>query len=197
MPRRSSTLAPLAEGRAAWVPRFRTLLLAAAALMFLANVREAVFAGAKLAVRLAARGVDTVTPDQLLQQIHEGQSISLLDARTETEYAVSHIPGARRIDPRDPDLQALDGAEAAPIVIYCSVGWRSARVARLLTARGFRSVRSLEGGLFEWANRRGPLVDDRGYATTVVHPYGFPAFLLLKRALRARGAPPPRNGTAT
>ncbi|MEF8866351.1 MAG: rhodanese-like domain-containing protein, partial [Salinibacter sp.] len=62
----------------------------------------------------------------------------LLDARSPEEYAVSHLPGARRVDPSADTYPALDTLAAeTPIVVYCSVGYRSAGVVQALQRQGF------------------------------------------------------------
>ena len=95
----------------------------------------------------------------------------LLDARTETEFVVSHLEGARRIDPYYPDFRVLHAVRPdTPIVVYCSVGYRSARVAQRLVGEGFTRVWNLKGSAFEWANEERPLVNDQG-PTNQVHPY--------------------------
>ncbi len=95
----------------------------------------------------------------------------LLDVRQAEEYAVSHLPGARRLDPSltAPQLGA-EVAKDQPIVVYCSVGYRSSLMAERLQAQGYSSVRNLEGSIFEWANRGLPLEQD-GRPTEGVHPY--------------------------
>ena len=54
----------------------------------------------------------------------------MLDARTSAEYEVSHLRDAIRVDPGRPSVRPL-GARAKndPIVVYSSVGYRSARLA--------------------------------------------------------------------
>ena len=98
----------------------------------------------------------------------------LLDAREPAEYAVSHLPGARQIDPslRGSALAAaLDGvAPDREIVVYCSVGARSGGLAARLADAGFSRVSNLEGSIFRWANEGRPLVRDGAPATTV-HPF--------------------------
>ena len=60
-----------------------------------------------------------------------------------------------------------------PIVVYCSVGYRSSILAKKLQDRGFTKVYNLEGSIFKWANEGRPLVQGQ---TTVhkVHPYDVP-----------------------
>lgn len=95
----------------------------------------------------------------------------LLDVRTEEEWNVSHLPGARRVDPSAPIETATAGiAKGTPIVTYCAVGYRSGALATKLRAAGFASVRNLEGSIFQWANERRPLVRENKLVTTV-HPY--------------------------
>lgn len=94
----------------------------------------------------------------------------LLDARSSAEYAVSRIPGALHLGPVNhlpADLaERLAGRR---LVVYCSVGIRSARVAEALVGRGW-DASNLAGGIFTWAAAGRPLVDAQG-PTELVHPY--------------------------
>lgn len=93
----------------------------------------------------------------------------ILDARTEAEYAVSHLKGAQRIDPEHPE-QAVLPSKDTPIIVYCSVGYRSARIAQQLEQAGFSHVYNLEGSLFKWANEERPFFKN-DHPTLLVHPY--------------------------
>lgn len=96
----------------------------------------------------------------------------LLDVRAKREFAVSHLAGARQIDPdEDAAAQVPDVPKDAPIVTYCSVGYRSCRAAAQLLKAGYTNVANLEGSAFAWANEDRPLVTPDGRPTTVVHPY--------------------------
>lgn len=94
----------------------------------------------------------------------------LLDTRTEAEFAVSHLRGAIRLDPRRPLLAQVGDRGARPIVVYCSVGYRSAIVARSLAVVGVRRVQNLDGGIFAWANEGRPVFRN-GQQVREVHPY--------------------------
>jgi rhodanese-related sulfurtransferase len=109
----------------------------------------------------------------------------MLDARTPAEYEVSHLRDAVRIDPGRPSLRPMRGrAMNDPIVVYASVGYRSARVAHWLAAQGYTNVRNLQGSIFEWANEDRPIFRD-GRLTQAVHPYDRRWGLLLESRYRA------------
>ena len=95
----------------------------------------------------------------------------LLDVREAREFAVSHLPRARRLPPGQLPADVLALPRATPVVTYCAVGVRAGAAARQLQAAGFTDVRVLTGSIFAWANAGRPLVNDAG-ATPLVHPVG-------------------------
>ena len=115
------------------------------------------------------------TVEQLAAQLRSAKDETplplLLDARAPKEYAVSHLPGARSAEDLEAALAELRGApKDREVVVYCSIGYRSAHLARELERRGYRNVQNLEGSIFEWANTGKPLV--RGEQRVQgVHPY--------------------------
>ncbi len=95
----------------------------------------------------------------------------LLDARTSEEFAVSHLPGAKLTPSIKEAVQAIGPLDKNyPIVVYCSVGYRSSELALKLEELGYENVENLEGSLFEWANEGRPLYSD-STRVHVVHPY--------------------------
>jgi rhodanese-related sulfurtransferase len=139
--------------------------------------------------------VPTVTTDSLAERLAAPAQTRplLLDARSPAEYAVSHLRGARRVDPEATRFPALDTlARDAPIVVYCSVGYRSARIAARLRARGFENVANLRGSIFRWANEGRPVV--RGDSVVgAVHPYDDTWGTLLDDDLHALPPPSPER----
>jgi rhodanese-related sulfurtransferase len=120
----------------------------------------------------------------------------LLDARTPREYAVSHLPGAVST----PDVEsALDAIRTAggqrPVIVYCSVGWRSSDLVQKLRDRGVERVWNLEGSIFQWANEGRPVVRN-GNVVRQVHPYDESWGRFLERDLWAF-EPGPGAGTET
>jgi rhodanese-related sulfurtransferase len=109
----------------------------------------------------------------------------ILDARTQPEFAVSHLQGAIPIDPYRPSLRSLQGAsKTTAIVVYSSAGYRGARVSRWLRDAGYTSVVNLAGGLFKWANEGRPIFRAEGRPTAAVHPYDKRWGLLVRREYR-------------
>ena len=100
----------------------------------------------------------------------------IVDARSEEEFAVSHLPNARRMDPESTASAALSALDPErPIVIYCSAGYRGATLARRLQNAGRRDVWNLEGGIFAWANAELPVGTRR--ATRAARPSLLPHLL--------------------
>jgi len=148
-------------------------------------------------VRSEFPGVEHVSAEDLRKSLSTESNRKtpiLLDVRTADEYAVSHLPGAVRVDP-DADLpeflKTLD--HEAPVVAYCSVGYRSSRLVERLDREGFKNAKNLEGSIFEWANKGYPVERD-GVAVKEVHPYDAEWGRLLDPSLHAfrAGVPEPR-----
>lgn len=96
----------------------------------------------------------------------------LLDAREKREFAVSHLPGAKWVGYETFKLEAVRGiSKQTPIVVYCSIGVRSEKIARQLQAAGFTQVKNLYGSLFEWVNQGHPVEKSPGVVTREVHAY--------------------------
>jgi len=78
----------------------------------------------------------------------------VLDVRTANEHAEGHIPGARQLHGGRVAWE-LDGVpREGRVVVHCQTGTRSAVVASLLRAEGFRNVSELEGSYLGWLERQ-------------------------------------------
>ncbi len=102
---------------------------------------------------------------------NEQRAPLIFDTRSSQEYAVSHLKNAQHLAPGT-NLEAfLENVEKAyPIVVYCSVGYRSAIVASKLQKIGFSRVYNLEGSIFAWVNNGYPIVKGTK-AAKYVHPF--------------------------
>ncbi|MFC7736449.1 rhodanese-like domain-containing protein [Roseomonas sp. GCM10028921] len=119
-------------------------------------------------------GVPEITADALASRLESNPPV-LLDIRAPEEHAVGRIPGARLVPPGTPLPAVLAGpgiAQGDTIVLACSVGLRSGRMAKALVEHGLPPVRvlNLRGGIFRWARLSLPMVDDHG-PTRAVHPF--------------------------
>jgi len=95
-----------------------------------------------------------------------------LDAREQPEYKVSHIPSAIWVGYDDFELSRLEGvAKDTPVIVYCSVGYRSEKITEKLRQAGYANVSNLYGGIFEWVNRGHGVVNSENSATNKVHAY--------------------------
>ncbi|MGI8889526.1 MAG: rhodanese-like domain-containing protein [Chthoniobacterales bacterium] len=148
----------------------------------------------KRSLRAKFSEVHWITTQQLadwLADKNRAQPV-LLDVRTPAEWNVSHLAGARQVDPKADAKTAAEGLpKDTPIVTYCSIGYRSGEVARRLQKAGYSNVQDLEGSIFEWGNEQRPLVHD-GKRVTKVHPYSATWGRLLEPGVR--GLLPPADG---
>lgn len=100
------------------------------------------------------------------------QSTTFIDSREKVEFDVSHIKGATCVGYDDFDMARMDAiSKNEPIIIYCSVGYRSEKIGEKLLQAGYTNVSNLYGGIFEWVNQGKPVVDLSGEPTTKIHGY--------------------------
>ena len=129
--------------------------------------------GMKKLVRTRFPSVQQISTQELSAWLKEGRKPApvVLDVRTQAEFDVSHLPGARRVDPEAKAADVLPMLEKGrPEVTYCSVGYRSSAMADRLRKAGVAQVSNLEGSIFQWANEGRPLEAD-GKPASKVHPY--------------------------
>lgn len=112
----------------------------------------------KLVTEARAR-VRECTVDDVKARLDRSESFHLIDVREESEWAKAHLPKAvhlgkgileRDVEARFPDL-------AAPLVLYCGGGFRSALAADALQRMGYTNVLSMDGGIRVWHEKGYPL----------------------------------------
>jgi rhodanese-related sulfurtransferase len=93
-----------------------------------------------------------LNPNDFEILIKSDKSVQLVDVRTPQEVAQGHLPNALNINIADADFQAKMGKldKSKPIAVYCGVGGRSGRAAKMLSEMGFKKIYDLEGGLKAW-----------------------------------------------
>ncbi len=104
--------------------------------------------------------------------LHDVDDFVILDARAKREYNVSHLPGAIWVGYEDFSIKRISDIDyTIPLLVYCSVGYRSERIGEQLQNAGYQHVYNLYGGIFEWVNQGLTLENTKGQATLKIHAY--------------------------
>ena len=108
----------------------------------------------------AKKRIRETNVDAVKAKLDRCEKFHLVDVREESEFAKDHLPGAihlgKGIIERDIEQKISD--TAAPIVLYCGGGFRSALAADNLQKMGYTNVLSMDGGIREWREKGFPLV---------------------------------------
>lgn len=129
--------------------------------------------------------VPQIKTKELENKIDSHQDVIILDTRTREEYEVSHIPGARFIDYdhfKANDVAAID--RKAEVIVYCTVGARSEKIGEKLFGLGFSNVKNLYGGIFQWVNEDGTVLNKQNQPTDSVHTYSWLWSKWLERGIK-------------
>ena len=117
---------------------------------------------------LLSHSVKEVKAKDILYQ----KDVIYLDAREKKEYEVSHIPDATWIGYATFKKKHVDGLpKDKTIVVYCSVGYRSEKIAEKLEKMGFQNVANLYGGIFDWKHAGGKVVNSKEEDTEKIHTF--------------------------
>lgn len=98
----------------------------------------------------------------------------ILDAREPNEFEVSHIKDALFVGYNDFNIdKTIENLtdKNAKIVVYCSLGIRSEKIANKLKNKGFTNIYNLYGGIFEWKNSEFEVLDKNENPTEKVHAF--------------------------
>ncbi len=110
--------------------------------------------------------VEDITPEEAIRLYREGKAL-FIDVREKREQAVSMLPGAIS----EEDFLKLYQLYNNKILIgYCTISYRSGKLAERLARKGIRLF-NLQGGLLGWVHAGGPLVDREGPSRRI-HVYG-------------------------
>lgn len=110
-----------------------------------------------------------ISSDELLNNY---ENYTILDAREIDEYKVSHLKDAIHVGYTKFNTKKTSKAlsKGTPILVYCSIGYRSEKIAEKLKRKGFE-VYNLYGGVFEWKNNKNTVIDSSKHTTNKVHCY--------------------------
>ncbi len=113
--------------------------------------------------------VPVITVDELA---NKQDSFIILDARSKSEFEISHLKNARFIGFKEFSPDYLKGiSKESKLAIYCSIGYRSEKIGNRLKKLGFIDVNNVYGSIFEWVNQGYQIVDKNGQATNRLHTY--------------------------
>jgi rhodanese-related sulfurtransferase len=105
----------------------------------------------------AKQHVQEIAVDEVLARQRGGKAFHLVDVREDGEWAAGHAKGAEHLGRGviERDIRKAIPDKAAPIVLYCGGGFRSALAAESIQKMGYTNVRSMAGGWSEWLARGG------------------------------------------
>ncbi len=116
--------------------------------------------------------VPQIKSSELKSLINSTENVVLLDTRSKEEFEVSHLPNAYFLDYDDFETEKVNRIKRdTPIIVYCTVGYRSERIGEKLLKMGFKNVHNLYGGIFEWVNEGNSVVNNSKHVTDTVHTY--------------------------
>ena len=102
---------------------------------------------------------------------HESSYV-FLDSREKEEYNVSHINNSIYVGDKEFDINKIEQfPKDTGIIVYCSVGVRSDKIAKEIIDAGYANVNNMFGGIFEWINEGYPVFDSMGKSTQNIHAY--------------------------
>lgn len=104
-------------------------------------------------------------------EVETSDSVVILDARELVEYKVSHIKEALWVGYDSFNLNRVARIpKNKKIIVYCSVGYRSEKIAEKLLKAGYINVSNLYGGIFEWVHASKKVYNKNG-ETKAVHTF--------------------------
>jgi adenylyltransferase/sulfurtransferase len=101
---------------------------------------------------------EEITVETLAALREAGEPIQLVDVREPWEAELARIGGAVLIPLRQLPARWSELDPAAPTVIYCHSGYRSAQARDMLRAIDFENATSLAGGIDAWSQAVDPTV---------------------------------------
>lgn len=100
------------------------------------------------------------------------KKVTILDAREQKEFDVSHIKNAIHVGYDNFKLSKTTKKitdKNSFVVVYCTLGVRSEDIAEKLKEAGYKNVYNLFGGIVNWKNKGNTVVDANENETEKVH----------------------------
>ncbi|MGM9967833.1 rhodanese-like domain-containing protein [uncultured Rummeliibacillus sp.] len=91
----------------------------------------------------------TITPEEVLKKIDEGQEINIIDVREPEETATGKISIAQTIPLGTLDFHLDELDKNLEYIMVCRSGRRSAQATSFLEENGYNAT-NMEGGMLAW-----------------------------------------------
>lgn len=113
-------------------------------------------------------GTPEITVDEVFDRLNSNQAPLIIDTREKDEYmgangawrTTGHIPGSKSIPIMElaGKLDDLEEYKEKPVVTLCPGGGMSLVAVEIMEKAGFKDVKSLKGGIWEWEKKGFPTV---------------------------------------
>lgn len=125
------------------------------------------------AFRIMLKGMLSHSVNEVsVEEANQKQNVLFVDSREPKEYKVSRLKDAINVGYDELDLSQLENVDKdQEIIVYCSIGYRSEKVAEKIKAKGFTNVSNLYGGIFEWKNQGKTVYSPSNTPTDSVHAF--------------------------
>lgn len=101
--------------------------------------------------------IERITAVALSEQLATTTAPTVVDVRSEKEWAAGHISGSMNLPLNHLRERAAEIAKGRPVVVHCEGGYRSAIAASLLAQVGRAEVLDMVGGFRAWAASKLPV----------------------------------------
>jgi rhodanese-related sulfurtransferase len=115
--------------------------------------------------------ITSITTKELASILNAGskEPITIIDARSQEEYEVSHIKNSKRTGYEDFSNERIwMVSREARVIVYSTNKNRGTVVAQYLKLMGFSDIQVLEDGLIGWKNEKNEIYNADG-ATNKIH----------------------------
>ncbi len=99
-----------------------------------------------------------VTPAEAEALLLSNKNITVIDVRTQEEFAEGHIAGAKNVNFNSPSfLERMKEYEGKSILVHCAAGGRSARALEALPKGSYGEIFHLNKGFNGWVEAGKPV----------------------------------------
>jgi rhodanese-related sulfurtransferase len=99
---------------------------------------------------LKPAGTGTTVVDVKGVQKAASDGVRIVDVRSVGEFEGGHVPGAQNVPLDQFQSVASQWDKAAPVLVYCQTGARSAEAVTMLEGLGFTKIQHFDKGIVAW-----------------------------------------------